>query len=323
MPASMASRGDTPPRQRPPLLRRPWRRLSQLLAVGAGLVVGGGLLALVWPAADRASRDSDGTAVSLGPLPNRPITLLVIGTDADRLGASGNGAAPRGPANSDVLLLVRVDPRQPLQVLNLPTELAVQLPGQKAPQALGALYRRGGVALTADVAAELVGLGKGQPDRYLLLTRGALRQLVDAAGGLELSPDRTMRYEDKAQKYKIDLQGGLQLLNGAQVEQMVRFRDPASGEAGRRQRQQQAIGGLTQQLRQPGQLSRLPELVNKLHGSIETNLTDTEALALLAASLGPTKPIRFASLSLAPPSKPDQPLRQLTRDGVMPLWPAP
>jgi LCP family protein required for cell wall assembly len=293
------------------------------LALGAGLVVGGGLLAQVWPAADRASRDSDGSGVSLGPLPNRPITLLVIGTDADRLGATGNGAAPRGPANSDVLLLVRVDPKQPLQVLNLPTELAVQLPGQKDPQALGALYRRGGVALTADVAAELVGLGKGQPDRYLLLTRGALRQLVDAAGSLELSPDRTMRYEDKAQKYKIDLQGGLQLLNGAQVEQMVRFRDPAGGEAGRRQRQQQVIGGLTQQLRQPGQLSRLPELVNKLHGAMETNLSDSEALALLAAIVGQSKPIRFASLSLAPPSQPDQPLRQLRRDGAMPLWPAP
>lgn len=319
----MAARGDTPPVQRPPRPRSRWRRVSQLLALGAGLVVGGSLLGLVWPPADRASRDSDASAISLGPLPNRPITLLVIGTDADRLGATANGAAPRGPANSDVLLLVRVDSKQPLQVLNVPTELAVQLPGQKAPQPLGAVYRKGGVALTADVVAELVGLGKGQPDRYLLLTRGALRQLVDAAGSLELSPDRTMRYEDKAQKYKIDLQGGLQLLNGAQVEQMVRFRDPAGGEAARRQRQQQVIVGLTQQLSQPGQLSRLPDLVNQLHGAIETNLSDTEALALLAATLGQSNPIRFASLPLEPPAKPDQPLRQLSRDAATPLWPAP
>lgn len=328
----MAPRGDTPPVQggqppqagRPPQRkpRSPWRRLLQLSALGAGLVVGTGLLGLVWPQADPAARDPDATVGNLGPLPNRPITVLVIGSDADRIGDGGNGAAPRGPANSDALLLVRVDPKGPLQVLALPTELAVKLPGQKAPVALGSLYQRGGVALTADVVAELVGLAKGQPDRYAVLPRGALRKLVDASGSLELSPDRTMRYEDKAQKYRIDLQGGLQLLNGAQVEQMVRFQDPAGGPAARRLRQQQVIAGLHQQLRQPGQLSRLPGVVGQVQGAVDTNLTEVEALSLLAATLAQSRPIRFASLPLEPPARPGQGLRQLSREATPPLWPA-
>lgn len=333
----MAPRGDTPKVQgrppqggppkgggkRPRKPRNLWRRLGQLVALGAGLVVGGSLLGLVWPSADPAARDPESSAGSLAPLPSRPITVLVIGSDADRLGASANGAAPPGAPNSDALLLVRADPKGPLQVLNLPTELAVKLPGRKAPVALGAVYRQGGVALTADVVSELVGLGEGQPDRYLLLTRSALRKLVDGAGSLELSPDRTMRYEDKVQKYRIDLQGGLQLLNGAQVEQMVRFQEPTGGSSARRQRQQQVIAGLNQQLRQPGQMPRLADLVAQLRGSVETNLTNAEALSLLAAALAQSKPIRFASLPLEPPAKPDQPLRQLSRDASTPLWPAP
>jgi hypothetical protein len=87
------------------------------------------LLGLVWPLKDRATPPrQEITAATLAEKPQRPITVLVIGIDADRIGDSVNGAAPRGPANSDALLLVRVNPKGPLQVLNLPPELAVNLP---------------------------------------------------------------------------------------------------------------------------------------------------------------------------------------------------
>ncbi|MFS6827221.1 hypothetical protein [Cyanobium sp. ATX-6F1] len=61
----------------------------------AGLVIGGGVLGLVWPPADPAALDQARDSAALSPLPDRPITVLVIGTDADRLGATTNGAAPR------------------------------------------------------------------------------------------------------------------------------------------------------------------------------------------------------------------------------------
>ncbi|MCP9915905.1 LCP family protein [Cyanobium sp. ATX 6F1] len=325
-PGGRSPSGGTPQRgkiARPKGPHRPWRLAGQLLVGVAGLVIGGGVLGLVWPPADPAALDQARDSAALSPLPDRPITVLVIGTDADRLGATTNGAAPPGTPNSDALFLVRVDPKGPVQVLVLPTELAVKLPGQQQSLPLGAVYRRGGVALTADVAAELVGLGKGQPDRYLLLSRGGLRQLVDALGSLELSPDRLMRYEDKAQKYTIDLQAGLQQLNGVQVEQLVRFREPAGGEAARRTRQQQVISGLQQQLAQPTHLARLPDLVRQLRSGVETNLSEAEVLSLLAATLGQSKPIRFASLPLEPPAEPAQALRQLKREATLPLWPSP
>ena len=286
------------------------------------MAAGLSLLGLIWPEADRAVQPEElPTPAALAEAPSRAITVLLIGSDADRRGAVRNGAAPAGPANSDALVLVRVDPKGPLQVLSLPVEAAVQLPGDKQPVALGSLYRRGGPALVAGVSADLLDLPKGQPDRYLVLPRAALRQLVDDLGRLELSPDRTMRYSDKSQKYTIALEGGLQQLNGRQVEQLLRFRDSPSAEEGRRERQQVAIESVLRQMGQHRQLQQLPDLLRRLQDQVDTNLTQSEALSLLAASLQQSEPIRFHRLALKPPLKDGDRLRQVDSTAMDQAWP--
>ena len=294
----------------------------RLLAGGVGVAAGLSLLGLIWPEADRAVQPEElPTPAALAEAPSRAITVLLIGSDADRRGAVRNGAAPAGPANSDALVLVRVDPKGPLQVLSLPVEAAVKLPGDKQPVALGSLYRRGGPALVAGVSADLLDLPKGQPDRYLVLPRAALRQLVDDLGRLELSPDRTMRYSDKSQKYTIALEGGLQQLNGRQVEQLLRFRDSPSAEEGRRERQQVAIESVLRQMGQHRQLQQLPDLLRRLQDQVDTNLTQSEALSLLAATLQQSQPIRFHRLALKPPLKAGDRLRQVDSTAMDQAWP--
>ena len=281
------------------------RATMRLLAAGLGLLGGTTLLGLVWPAGDRAVRQQDSaSAAALGDLPSRPITVLLIGSDADRRGAATNQAAPPGPANGDALMLVRVDPKGPLQVLSLPVETAVRLPGSKQPVALGSLYRRGGPALVAGAVAELVQLPQGQPDRYLVLPRGALRELVDGLGRVELAPDRSMRYQDKSQRYRIQLEGGLQVIDGRQMEQLLRFKDDQDGEARRRDRQQMAVDSLLRQMGQTQQLQQLPDLLARLQNQVDSNLTQSEALSLLAATLQQSSPVRFSTLPLKPPLKP-------------------
>lgn len=325
--SAMAPRRESANRPERPLSRprsraRLGRIATRLLAAGVGVAAGLGLLGLLWPEADRAvQQEGLPSAAALAELPSRPISVLLIGSDADRRGAVRNGAAPLGAANSDALVLVRVDPKGPLQVLSLPVEAAVQLPGDRKPVALGSLYRRGGPALVAGAAAELVELPQGQPDRYLVLPRGALRQLVDDLGRLELSPDRTMRYQDKTLRYRISLEGGLQQLNGAQVEQLLRFRDAERGEEGRRERQQMAIESTLRQMGQHRQLQQLPDLLRQLQDQVDTNLTQSEALSLLAAVLQQSAPIQFHSLALKPALKPGEPLRQVDEAAVRQAWP--
>ena len=293
-----------------------------LLVLGA--LAGSLLLGLVWREPDRAGSDSPEISPSnLAEKPRRPITVLVIGLDSERIGDAVNRAAPAGPPGADALLLVRVNPKGPLQVLNLPVELAVRIPGSAAPVGLGALYQRGGIALTADVVRELVGLDPPRPDRYLVLPRSALRRIVDRVGGLELSPPQVMRYQDKAQKYRIDLQSGLQRLNSSQVEQLVRFRDPGLGDSGRRIDHQLVETGLRERFRQPEQVSQLPDLLRDLQGQVETNLSARESLSLLAAGLDDQRPIQFTRLPLKPANKDFGGLRQLDVPPGKALWKAP
>jgi LCP family protein required for cell wall assembly len=208
-------------------------------------------------------------------------------------------------------------------VLNMPVELAVMVPGEKEPSRLADLYRRGGVALTADGVRDVLGMKQSEPDRYVVLPRAALRQIVDGVGGLEMSPTRTMKYQDKAQNYKIDLQTGLQRLNGKQVEQMLRFRDKDLGESGRRSNHKLVQTSLREQWAHANQLANLPALINTLKPKVETNLTAEETLSLFAAGLDVSQPIQFASLPLLPANKEFGDLRQLDAKPDQKLWPAP
>jgi LCP family protein required for cell wall assembly len=288
-----------------------------LLAAGLGLASSLALLGVIWPESDRSARDQGPpSAADLAEPPGRAISVLLIGSDADRL-TSGSSAIP---SNSDALLLVQVNPEGPLQLLSLPVETAVRLPGDPRPVALGSLYKRGGPALVAGAAAQLVGLPQGQPDRYVVLPRAALRNLVDGIGRVELSPDRSMRYTDKTQKYTIRLEGGLQVMDGQQMEQLLRFRDEADGEARRRDRQQMAVESVLRQMGQGQQLQQLPDLIQELQSQVDTNLTRSEALSLLAVALRPGERFEFRTLPLRPPLQPNSPLRALDATAQRP-WP--
>lgn len=302
------------------------RVLLRLALVAAGMVGGLSLLGLIWPKPDPGLENQGDRSVSdLAKPPNRPITVLVIGVDADQLGQATNKAAPPGPANADALLLLRVNPGGPLQVLALPPSLAVKLPGRPGLQSLGSLYRTGGAALTADAARELVGLPRQEPHRYLVLSRGALRSLVDELGSLEVNPNATMKYRDKRQGLTIDIQSGLQRLKGTQVEHLLRYRSPDSPLQSRLSSQEAVIRSLLNELSQSSRVEMLPPLVQKLRGQVQSNLTPTEVLSLMAAVLKPDQAVAFAVVPLEPPR--DAPagadLRELAKSAPRPLWPEP
>jgi LCP family protein required for cell wall assembly len=303
------------PRRGPALLR--------VTAAVIGGLAGMSLLGLLWPEPDRATTPLQRLSpADLAKPPNRSITLLVIGLDSERPSDLLNKAAPRGRANVDALLLLRVNPESPLQVLSLPTNLAVQLPGQKQPQALGSLYRLGGAALTADAVRGLVDLESGEPDRYLVLGRATLRSLVDGLGSIAANPTLALRYSDKSQRFTINLQGGLQRLNGSQVEQLVRYRDPARPEDSRQEHQQLLVRCLLREMALPERLERLQGLVKSLNSDVITNLSQGETLSLLAAGLSQGEAVQFTVVPLAP-ALAKQPLREISPTAKDPLWPAP
>ena len=71
-------------------------------------------------------------------------------------------------------------------------------------------------------------------DEYVLVDTKGFRSLIDAVGGIDYEVPRDMFYEDPAQDLYIDLKAGYQHLDGAQCEQLIRYRSGyATGDIGR------------------------------------------------------------------------------------------
>ena len=303
-------------------------RVRAVLRVGSallGLGVTGWLLAMLWPEPDRVAQGAPPSAdqpETLAPYPEAPVTVLVIGLDADRLGAPSNKAAPKGPANADALLMLRIASQEPLQVLHLPTELGVRLPGQGDPGSLAQLWRRGGVSLVSDAVRDIVGLDEGDPKRYVVMPRAALRRLVDGLGEVEVVLGQSYQRQDKTQGYSVNLQAGRQSLNGVQAEQLVRYLPDPKNVSQRRQRQDILVSALIEQVKAPSGIGVIPALVDQLDTEIETNLSRSEQLSLAAAIIASPEPVAISRLPLAKRAG-DQTLRQIKPEASRPLWPQP
>ena len=303
-------------------------RVRAVLRVGSallGLGVTGWLLAMLWPEPDRVAQGAPPSAdqpETLAPYPEAPVTVLVIGLDADRLGAPPNKAAPKGPANADALLMLRIASQEPLQVLHLPTELGVRLPGQGDPGSLAQLWRRGGVSLVSDAVRDIVGLDEGDPKRYVVMPRAALRRLVDGLGEVEVVLGQSYQRQDKTQGYSVNLQAGRQSLNGVQAEQLVRYLPDPKNVSQRRQRQDILVSALIEQVKAPSGIGVIPALVDQLDTEIETNLSRSEQLSLAAAIIASPEPVAISRLPLANRAG-DQTLRQIKPEASRPLWPQP
>ena len=302
----------------------PFRTILRIAAAfaGASLIAGG--LGVIWPKPDpmAAAPPSADDPTSLAPLPRRPVTVLMVGIDADGINDPSNRAAPKGPANADSLMLIRISAGEPVQVLQLPTELAVNLPGREKLQSLADAYPIGGVALTADVISEVVGLPEGQPDRFVVISRQALRRLVDGLGEVEVTLNQSYEHKDSAQNYSVNLQAGRQTLNGRQAEQLARFRPEPKNDQARRIRQQKLLEGIHDQLNQPNAIALLPSVIGEVSTQMETDLTPMEIMSLAAAALSSDQPPVISRLELAPRTG-EQVMRELKANQKLPLWPAP
>ena len=303
--------------------RRPLRTVLRLGAIALGVGATGWLLSVLWPEPDRAAKEAltkSDAITNLAPFPSAPVMVLVVGIDANQLGESSNQAAPLGRANADALLLLRVSAEEPLQVLQLPSEIAVQLPGSDSPTSLSSLWQSGGVALLNDAIQDILGSTQQVPQRYVVMPRSALRSLVDGLGDVDLVLDQTYQHNDQSQGYSINLQAGRQRLNGEKAEQFARYRPTPLDNANRRNRQQDLILALVDQVKDSSVISTLPLLVSRLDDELDTNLSRREQLSLAAALIASPLPVRITQVPLAERVD-NQTLRQVKPDQTLPLWP--
>ncbi|MCL2015579.1 MAG: LCP family protein [Defluviitaleaceae bacterium] len=103
---------------------------------------------------------------------------------------------------------------------------------------------RFGVHYMQEQLGETLGI---QFDYYVEVNLRAFREIVDLIGGVEINVPRNMFYHDPYQDLTINLQAGLQRLDGNRAEQFVRYRGYANADLGRIDAQQYFMTALFQQ----------------------------------------------------------------------------
>lgn len=202
--------------------------------------------------------------------------ILVLGTDRPTPTSSPSPSTLQG--RSDTMMLVRFDPKaSKITLLSIPRDTRVAIPNFGTDK-INATNAIGGPVLSAQVVSQLLG---GIPiDRFIRLNTEGVRDLIDAIGGVEIYVPERMEYHDVTQKLHIDLEPGLQRLNGQQAHDFIRFRHNQLGDIGRVQRQQALIRALTQELLRPTTWSRTPLILDAIRQNLDTNMTWEELLGI-------------------------------------------
>jgi LCP family protein required for cell wall assembly len=196
-------------------------------------------------------------------------TILIMGLD--------------GGVNSNVIMIGAYDQAaQKAYLISIPrdTRVDVQRNRRKIVAAypvgmLGGGGHKGGVEQMKDEIQTLIGF---RPDYYALLNFDAFITIIDAFGGIEIDVPFHMRYDDPYQDLHIDIQPGLQVLDGENALHFARFRRANTGYQGitdyqRIENQQLVINTLLQDLLSPRTILRIPGLLRTYRDYVHTDLT--------------------------------------------------
>lgn len=113
-------------------------------------------------------------------------------------------------------------------------------------------------------------------DNYVIINIDAFRKIVDTIGGVEVNVPRAMKYTDRAQDLHIDLQPGVQLLDGDKAEQLVRFRHYPNGDVDRIKVQQTFLKAFAEKVMSPQMITKIPQFISIMLGYVKTDVSLTE-----------------------------------------------
>lgn len=201
------------------------------------------------------------------------INVLLLGMDA-RPGEE--------KARTDTIILASIDrDTKKVALVSIPRDSRVQLPGHGWDK-INSAYLYGGAAMTQKVVGDLLGISVPY---YMVTNFNGFQGIVDTLGGVEIDVDKRMYYPDE----DIDLQPGLQRLDGHDALSYVRYRYDALGDITRTERQQRFLTALAKEAAQMKTVTKLPKLIPQLRENVDTNLglSDMLFLAQVAAGIDP------------------------------------
>jgi len=122
-------------------------------------------------------------------------------------------------------------------------------------------------------------------DHYVVINTSVIREIVDKLGGIEFNVPREMKYTDNDQDLHIDLEAGLQLLDGEAAEGVLRWRHNndftnqyAEGDLGRIETQQLFIEALADKVLNDLSVTNIVRIITSVYNNVQTDISLKEAI---------------------------------------------
>lgn len=183
---------------------------------------------------------------------------------------------------TDTIMVASYNPKtQKASMMSVPRDTFVGKNQNRATawDKINALYQGKYPEKTLKAVNELLGM---DIKYYLAVDTKALRELVDAIGGVEFDVPINMDYDDTSQNLHIHLKAGYQKLDGDKAEQVVRFRHNNNGtsypveygdnDIGRMRTQREFITAVLQQTLKPQNILKIGQFLDIANNNVKTNI---------------------------------------------------
>ena len=269
-PAPAAPAAPTAPVAKPRRRKRRHPILKTLCLFLVLVLAWGGFL--MWDANTNMGRVS---ALS-GAADTPGTTYLLAGSDSRADGAVQDGFNESERADS--IMLVNVAPNGQKVALSIPRDTYAEIPGVGWDK-INASYAYGGPQLLVETVEKLTGL---TIDHFVQIGMGAVPDMVDAVGGVELCYDH-----DSNDEYSgLNWTAGCHTVDGPTALQFsrMRYQDP-EGDIGRTKRQRQVISKVVSEAASPATLINPARTLRVERAGSKSFTVDEDSSIMTVASL--------------------------------------
>ncbi len=209
------------------------------------------------------------------------VNVLLLGVDVLATNPDQRGT------RTDTIIVLSVDPVTNTGfLLSIPRDSYVKV-GNRYDK-INHAHSYGGTDLALTTIKDFI---KIPIHHYIKVDYRALFKTVDDLGGIEFNVPIPMKYKDSASDppLNINLEPGLQMLNGEQAMGLLRYRKTNGyDDYGRMNTQKEFIVTLLKKLASPSSITKIPKYVDTIYQYVETDLQASDILGLI--KLGMSEP---------------------------------
>lgn len=223
------------------------------------------ILAVVFASMVLFSADGGKSYDFLDDVSGKSKNVLVVGVDKDGIRA-------------DVIMLFNLNTEdKTMNLISIPRDTKVKV-AKRTSKINSLIGKDDGEELLVEAVRQLTGL---PVNSFCRVTFEGLRNIVDILGGIEYNVPIDMNYDDPVQDLHIHLEAGEQVLDGAGVEGLVRFRSGyANADLGRIDTQQDFLKVAIKQKLSIKYIFKLPAIMRELNENFSTDLATLDILTL-------------------------------------------